>query len=115
MVGPLAAQSIGEPSTQLTLNTFHMAGVGGKAVVTTMGVPRIEEILSVTKKIKTPSMTIYLKPEYAQNEKIVDKVKTDIVYTTIGDLLVKSEFLGEFENVDTSNNEDMEFIDTYMK
>ncbi len=52
-VGIIAAQSIGEPSTQMTLNTFHLAGVGGKNV--TLGIPRLREILMVaSKKIKTP-------------------------------------------------------------
>ena len=115
MVGPLAAQSIGEPSTQITLNTFHLAGVGGKSIVTTKGVPRIEEIISVTQKIKTPSMTIRLKPEYAQNESIAQKVKTDIIYTTIGDLMVKSDFLSESKTVMTSFQEDLEFINTYLE
>ena len=53
MVGPLAAQSIGEKSTQLTLNTFHLAGVGDKGKVT-QGVPRLNELLKVTKKPKQP-------------------------------------------------------------
>jgi DNA-directed RNA polymerase II subunit RPB1 len=62
MVGVVAAQSIGEPSTQLTLNTFHLSGVASasKAV---RGVPRIKELLSVSKNIKAPSCTIYLKKE----------------------------------------------------
>ncbi|KAH0252214.1 RNA polymerase II largest subunit, partial [Aureobasidium melanogenum] len=53
MVGVLAAQSIGEPATQMTLNTFHFAGVSSKNV--TLGVPRLKEILNVATNIKTPS------------------------------------------------------------
>ena len=49
MVGMIAAQSIGEPTTQMTLNTFHYAGVSSKSNIT-RGVPRIEEILSLTEK-----------------------------------------------------------------
>ena len=57
-VGTIAAQSIGEPSTQLTLNTFHLAGSGVNNV--TMGIPRLKEILMTTPHtIKTPSMTIF--------------------------------------------------------
>lgn len=55
-VGAVAAQSIGEPGTQMTLDTFH--NTGGKATVS-QGVPRFKEILSVT-KMKTPSVSIYL-------------------------------------------------------
>ncbi|CAD6236827.1 unnamed protein product [Miscanthus lutarioriparius] len=53
MIGCVAAQSIGEPTTQMTLNTFHFAGVSAKNV--TLGVPRLREIINVAKKIKTPS------------------------------------------------------------
>lgn len=56
-VGLLAAQSIGEPSTQMTLNTFHFAGRGDMNV--TLGIPRLREILMMaSKNIKTPSMEI---------------------------------------------------------
>ena len=56
-VGVLAAQSVGEPSTQMTLNTFHFAGRGEMNV--TLGIPRLREILMVAStNIKTPSLTI---------------------------------------------------------
>lgn len=56
-VGCIAAQSIGEPSTQMTLNTFHFAGRGDMNV--TLGIPRLREILMMaTTNIKTPSMEI---------------------------------------------------------
>ena len=51
-VGVLAAQSMGEPITQMTLNTFHNAGVAAKNV--TLGVPRFEELINASKDIKTP-------------------------------------------------------------
>lgn len=58
-VGLLSAQSIGEPSTQMTLNTFHFAGRGEMNV--TLGIPRLREILMVASaNIKTPTMTIPL-------------------------------------------------------
>jgi DNA-directed RNA polymerase I subunit RPA1 len=56
-VGCVAAQAIGEPSTQMTLNTFHLAGHGG--VNLTLGIPRLREILmTASDKIKTPIMTM---------------------------------------------------------
>ncbi|KAL6757628.1 hypothetical protein V8C86DRAFT_3135173 [Haematococcus lacustris] len=59
-VGVVAAQSIGEPSTQMTLNTFHMAGRGEANV--TLGIPRLREILmTAAQRIKTPVMTVPLK------------------------------------------------------
>lgn len=59
-VGCTAAQSIGEPSTQMTLNTFHLAGHGG--VNLTLGIPRLRELLMTSSdKIKTPIMQLYFK------------------------------------------------------
>jgi len=66
MVGIIAAQSIGEPTTQLTLNTFHYAGVGSKSTVT-RGTPRVEEILSISPNVKHPSITAYLKLSSKEN------------------------------------------------
>jgi DNA-directed RNA polymerase I subunit RPA1 len=61
-VGVIAAQSVGEPSTQMTLNTFHMAGRGEANV--TLGIPRLREILmTASDSIKTPVMTLPLVPE----------------------------------------------------
>ena len=65
-VGCLAGQSVGEPSTQMTLNTFHFAGVGGHNV--TLGIPRLRELLmTASTNIKTPLMTLPLK-RFAQSE-----------------------------------------------
>jgi DNA-directed RNA polymerase II subunit RPB1 len=69
MVGVIAGQSIGEPTTQLTLNTFHLSGVASKSNVT-RGVPRIEEILRLTKNPKHPSVTVHMKEldEHSQDK-----------------------------------------------
>uniref|UniRef100_A0A671NZ64 DNA-directed RNA polymerase subunit n=1 Tax=Sinocyclocheilus anshuiensis TaxID=1608454 RepID=A0A671NZ64_9TELE len=70
-VGLLAAQSIGEPSTQMTLNTFHFAGRGEMNV--TLGIPRLREILMVaSSNIKTPMMSIPV----LMNKKALKRVKT---------------------------------------
>ncbi|MFP4118120.1 MAG: DNA-directed RNA polymerase subunit A'' [Candidatus Woesearchaeota archaeon] len=61
-VGIIAAESLGEPGTQMTLNTKHFGGVAEMNV--TMGLPRITEILDVRQKISTPLMEIYLKEPY---------------------------------------------------
>jgi DNA-directed RNA polymerase II subunit RPB1 len=67
MVGVIAGQSIGEPTTQLTLNTFHLSGVASKSNVT-RGVPRIEEILRLTKNPKNPSLTVHMRDFEETNE-----------------------------------------------
>ncbi|KAJ3120697.1 hypothetical protein HK100_012688 [Physocladia obscura] len=66
-VGLLAAQSIGEPSTQMTLNTFHFAGFGAKNV--TLGIPRLRElVMTASAKIKTPLMRLPLRPDITMAE-----------------------------------------------
>lgn len=88
MVGIIAAQSIGEPTTQMTLNTFHFAGVAAKSNVT-RGVPRIEEILSLSDKIKNPCITIFLKEEEqtgAAGKKRAKELKSEIEYTKLVDI-----------------------------
>lgn len=57
-VGAVGAQSIGEPGTQMTLKTFHFAGVAGMSI--TQGVPRIKEIINASKSISTPVITCEL-------------------------------------------------------
>jgi DNA-directed RNA polymerase II subunit RPB1 len=81
MVGTLAAQSIGEPTTQLTLNTFHSAGtVKANA---TAGVPRIEELLSASSNPKRPGNTVYLLPEIAGSQNEAIKKMKEIQRTTM--------------------------------
>ncbi|MBI2522975.1 DNA-directed RNA polymerase subunit A'' [Candidatus Woesearchaeota archaeon] len=67
-VGLISAESIGEPGTQMTLNTFHFAGVMEMNV--TLGLPRIIEILDGRKELQTPSMEIYLKQPYSKGKDI---------------------------------------------
>ncbi len=67
-VGLVSAESIGEPGTQMTLNTFHFAGVSEMNVTT--GLPRIIEIFDARKEIKTPMMEVYVKPPHNTLEKV---------------------------------------------
>lgn len=85
MVGALAAQSIGEPTTQLTLNTFHSAGTA-KANATS-GVPRIEELLSASSNPKRPSNTVYLLPELMENQDAAVAKMKEIQKTTMRDIV----------------------------
>jgi len=77
-VGVLAAQSIGERQTQMTLNTFHSAGVAIKTVVT--GVPRFSELLNATKEPKSVSCNIY----FNENNKTIDRLRKHIGNTLVG-------------------------------
>ena len=82
MVGIIAAQSIGEPTTQMTLNTFHFAGVASKSNVT-RGVPRIEEILSLSDNPKNPSCTIFLKSDEETQQENAQKYMHRIEHTNL--------------------------------
>ncbi len=64
-VGIIAAQSIGEPGTQMTMRTFHYAGVA--EINVTLGLPRLIEIMDARKSPSTPTMTIFLQEDYANN------------------------------------------------
>lgn len=81
-VGIVAAESIGEPSTQMILRTFHFAGVSEMQV--TMGLPRIIEIFDARKTIKTPTMTLFLQEPYSKGEKI-KSVAQRVLETTVDD------------------------------
>ena len=85
-VGIVTAQSIGEPGTQMTLRTFHTAGIAEKNV--TLGLPRIIELVDARKKPSTPSMDIYLdKDSKSSKEKAIETAK-NILQTTINDLVI---------------------------
>jgi len=83
MVGALAAQSLGEPATQMTLNTFHYAGVSAKNV--TLGVPRLKEIINVSKKPRTPSLTVYLTGAAAKD---AEKAKVILCLTSVAGIII---------------------------
>ncbi len=80
-VGTVAAQSIGEPSTQMTLRTFHYAGV--REFNVTLGLPRLIEIVDARKKPGTPIMEIPLIDEYKYSEEKAKEVARKIESTTI--------------------------------
>ena len=86
MIGTITAQSIGEPATQMTLNTFHFAGVAAKSNVT-RGVPRLKELLSVSKNIKNPSLSIYLDNVQDNDVAKIKKIQNNITKTCIRDLV----------------------------
>ncbi|MGC9515165.1 DNA-directed RNA polymerase subunit A'' [Methanocrinis sp.] len=80
-VGVVAAQSIGEPGTQMTMRTFHYAGVA--EINVTLGLPRLIEIVDARKIPSTPTMTIRLEKEYALDRDIAREVAWSIESTNI--------------------------------
>jgi len=83
-VGTVAAQSIGEPGTQMTMRTFHYAGVAEISI--TLGLPRLIEILDARKVPSTPMMTIRLKDEIKGDRDAVRKLAWEIEATSLLDL-----------------------------
>ena len=80
-VGVVAAQSIGEPGTQMTMRTFHYAGVA--EINVTLGLPRLIEIVDARKIPSTPTMTIRLMPEYAYDRDLAREVAWAIESTSL--------------------------------
>ena len=84
-VGTVAAQSVGEPGTQMTMRTFHYAGVAELNV--TLGLPRLIEIVDARKTISTPTMDIYFEEDKRDDEDFVKKLANRIGKSTLNDVL----------------------------
>jgi len=112
MVGMIAAQSIGEPTTQMTLNTFHFAGVSSKSNVT-RGVPRIEEILSLSKEPKNVSITLFLKEEDQQNKEKANYIKYMIENTVLRDIVSSVQICFDPDNENSLIEDDLQFLEKF--
>jgi len=113
VVGTIAAQSIGEPATQMTLNTFHHAGVGAKNV--TLGVPRLRELINVAKNIKTPQLVVYLKGDPARDVNKAKKVQAQLEHATLRKLVSVSEILYDPDLNKTVRPSDASVISVFME
>ena len=112
MCGTLAAQSIGEPATQMTLNTFHYAGVSSKNV--TLGVPRLKEIINVAVNLKTPSTTVYLQPEIARDVNLAKEVQTKLSFTTLQTITASTQIFYDPDPSATVIEDDREFVEAFF-
>lgn len=113
MVGAIAAQSIGEPATQMTLNTFHLAGVGKPGV--TRGVPRLKELLHISKNIKSPSITIYVKKPNSYSISKTQEIANKFELTTLGDLVSSTSIYYDPNDEETNIQNDNTFMEIYKK
>ena len=113
MVGSIAAQSLGEPATQMTLNTFHFAGVSSKNV--TLGVPRLKEIINVAKTIKTPSLSVCLHPDKASSSDYAKDILSKLEYTTLGNVAEACEIYYDPDPTRTIIEEDQELVESYFE
>jgi DNA-directed RNA polymerase II subunit RPB1 len=86
MVGAITAQSIGEKLTQMTLNSFHSAGIASKTKITS-GIPRFRELINVTKSPSNTSMEIHLNEHYSRNEEQATVLLEQLQYTELRDFI----------------------------
>tara|TARA_A100001015_G_scaffold313592_1_gene421170 strand:- start:59 stop:4576 length:4518 start_codon:yes stop_codon:yes gene_type:complete len=114
MVGMIAAQSIGEPTTQMTLNTFHFAGVASKSTAT-RGVPRVEEILSLSSSIQKPSITIYLKEDDQLSRERALAIANNIENTRLIDVVKNVQICFDPNEDETLINDDAMSLSLYNK
>jgi len=113
MVGMIAAQSIGEPTTQMTLNTFHFAGVASKSNVT-RGVPRIEEILSLSENPKNPSCTVALLPQEEANKEKAQSVMHRLEHTKLREIVDNVSICFDPDDMNTLMSEDAPLMEQYQ-
>jgi DNA-directed RNA polymerase II subunit RPB1 len=111
MVGVLAAQSIGEPATQMTLNTFHFAGVSSKNV--TLGVPRLKEILNIATNIKTPSMVVY-QADPNGNQETAKLLRSTVEHTNLRSVTAATEIYYDPDIQSTSIEDDLDMVESYF-
>ena len=107
---------MGEPATQMTLNTFHSAGISSKNV--TLGVPRLKEVINVAKTIKTPGLKIFMTPEIyalpdAEKEKEVIRIGSSIQYTDLSNIISDWGIYYDPDPKTTIISEDEQLIEIY--
>ena len=112
MVGMTAGQSIGETSTQMTLNTFHFAGVAAKSNVT-RGVPRIEEILSLSSDPKNPSLTVFMRPEDETDREKAQVAMYMLEHTKLQDVVTYAEICFDPDDLNTLIPMDKDSLEQY--
>jgi DNA-directed RNA polymerase II subunit RPB1 len=113
MVGMIAAQSIGEPTTQMTLNTFHFAGVASKSNVT-RGLPRIEEIISLSENPKNPSCTVYLHKSEELEQENAKRMVNQLEHTQLRTIVDSVKICFDPQNdVKTFIKEDKDIMKLY--
>lgn len=109
-VGVIAAQSIGEPATQMTLNTFHLAGVAAKSNMT-RGVPRLKELMKVTKNPKAVELTIPLRRDLRDKKEEARRVAQELEFTLLQDLVTVARIYYDPPSEDvTAITEDKEWL-----
>jgi DNA-directed RNA polymerase subunit A" len=103
--GILGAQSIGEPGTQMTMRTFHYAGVA--EINVTLGLPRLIEVVDARRVPSTPMMVVFLESEYRADSEKAQRVAADIETTYLLDIADVDTDLGAFQVIVTPDEKRM--------
>jgi DNA-directed RNA polymerase II subunit RPB1 len=111
-VGVIAAQSIGEPATQMTLNTFHLAGVAAKSNMT-RGVPRLKELLKATPNPKAIELTIPLRRDLRDKKEEARRVAQELEFTLLQDIVTVARIYYDPRDNETLIAEDTDWL-AYM-
>lgn len=93
MVGIITAQSLGEPVSQMNMNSKHSAGKGGGVSTGLNGYPRFEELINHTKDNKAPMMYVYFDDKINENKTLVNEINSTFKYLIIDDIIDKVEVL----------------------
>lgn len=109
MVGAIAAQSCGEPATQMTLNTFHNAGISSKNV--TLGVPRLLELLNVSKNQRNSSMLITLIDSWSEKQKCGEAVHL-VEYASLESITKKFQIVYDPDPRNTVIDDDKSLVES---
>lgn len=107
MIGAIAAQSCGEPATQMTLNTFHNAGISSKNV--TLGVPRLLELLNVSKNQKHASMLISMHAPWDTRAN-TQRAQHHVEYCTLQDITKHMQIVYDPDPLNTTVEEDRKLV-----
>jgi DNA-directed RNA polymerase II subunit RPB1 len=113
MVGTISAQSIGQPATQMTLNTFHYAGVSAKNV--TLGVPRLKEIINVLQNVKTPSLTVFFPKEFSCSLSKIKQFQQALEFITMKSLIKKKTLFYDPDPYKTISKKDQFYLENYFE
>jgi DNA-directed RNA polymerase II subunit RPB1 len=108
-VGVIAAQSIGEPATQMTLNTFHLAGVAAKSNMT-RGVPRLKELLKATRNPKAIELNISLRRDIRDKKEEARRVSKELEFTLLQDIVTVARIYYDPRDNETLIAEDADWL-----
>jgi DNA-directed RNA polymerase II subunit RPB1 len=108
-VGVIAAQSIGEPATQMTLNTFHLAGVAAKSNMT-RGVPRLKELLKATHNPKATELQIPLRRDLRDKKEEARRIAQELEFTLLQDIVTIARIYYDPRDNETLIAEDADWL-----